>query len=106
MNGEEMNACRIHTCDHEISADVALVSEKVLFQHRHTSDYARQPASGKRVQFNVGADESGGKLGIGGRSGAGTPNLGCYIVQFLTILFISGEYDQQRAHHPTMRWEN
>ena len=40
------------------------------------------------MQFDVGADESGGELGIGGCTGASTPDLGRNIVQLLAVLCI------------------
>jgi hypothetical protein len=39
------------------------------------------------VQFNVGTDQGGGELGVCGSTGAGTPDLGCDVVELLTVLF-------------------
>ncbi len=49
MDGEEANARRVYAGDDEIGADVSLVAEEVLFQHRHNGDDARGAACGEGV---------------------------------------------------------
>lgn len=44
-----MATCGIDASDHEISADVSLVAEKVLFEEGHAGNDARLAASGEGV---------------------------------------------------------
>lgn len=39
------------------------------------------------MQFNVGADQGSGELGVCGSTGAGTPDLGCDVMELLAVLF-------------------
>lgn len=39
------------------------------------------------MQFDIGADEGSGELGIRGSTGAGTPDLGRNVMKLLTVLF-------------------
>jgi hypothetical protein len=75
VHGEQSNARRIHPGNHQIRADVALVSEEVLLEHGHAGDDARVAARRERVQFDVGADQRGGELGVGRGAGASAPDL-------------------------------
>ena len=86
VHREETDARRIHARNDEIRADVALVLEEVLLQHRHAGDDARLAARREGVQFEVRGDEGGGEFGVGGGAGAGTPYLGGDVVKFLAIL--------------------
>jgi len=40
------------------------------------------------VQLNVRTDEGGGELGVCGCTGAGAPDLGGYVVEFLAVLVV------------------
>ena len=86
VHGEEPNARRVDPRDDQVGADVALVPEQVLLEHRHHGDDARLAACGEGVQFKVGGDEGGGEFGVGGCAGAGTPYLGGDVVEFFTVL--------------------
>ncbi len=88
VNGEETNACWVHSGNHEICADMTLVSEKVLFEHRHTCYDTRFATSGEGVEFEVGRYDGGSKLSISGCAGSGTPYLRCDVVKFLAVLTV------------------
>ena len=88
VNGEEADASRIHARDDEIGANVALVAEKVLLEHGHDGDDARTAAGGERVEFERGGDQGGGEFGVGGGAGAGAPDPGGEVVEFLAILVV------------------
>ena len=81
-----MAACRIAAGYDEVRADVALVAEEVLFQHRHDRDDARFAACGKGVQFEVRGNEGGGEFGVGCCAGARAPDLGGDVVEFFAVL--------------------
>lgn len=40
------------------------------------------------MQFDVGADQGSSELGVCGSTGAGTPDLGCDVVELLAVLFL------------------
>ena len=86
VHREETDTRGVHPRNDEIRADVALVLEEVLLQHRHAGHDARFAARREGVQFEVGGDEGGGEFGVGGGAGAGTPYLGGDVVEFFTIL--------------------
>ena len=68
---------------------MALVAEEVLFEHSHAGGYARFAAGGEGVELEVGGDEGGGELGVGCCAGAGAPDLGGDVVEFLAVLPIT-----------------
>ena len=78
---------RIAAGYYEVRADVALVSEQVLFEHGHDGDDARFAACAEGVQLEVGGDEGGGEFGVGGCAGAGAPDLGGDVVEFFAVLY-------------------
>lgn len=86
VDGEEADARGVHTGHDEVCADVALISEEVLLQHRHHGDDAGFPACGEGVEFEIGGYEGGGEFGVGGCSCAGTPYLGGDVVELFAIL--------------------
>lgn len=86
VNGEEMCAGRVNACHDEVSADVSLVAEEMLFEHCHAGDDARLAAGGECMELEVGGDEGGGEFSVCGRAGAGAPYLGGDVVQLLTVL--------------------
>ena len=86
MDREEMASCRVTACYYEVCANMALVAEEVLFEERHDGDDARRAAGGEGVELEVGGDEGGGEFGVGGCAGAGAPDLGGDVVEFLAVL--------------------
>jgi hypothetical protein len=58
----------------------------VLLEEGHAGDDTGFAAGGERVQLELGGDEGGGELGVGGGTGTSTPNLGGDVVKLLTIL--------------------
>ena len=88
VHGEEAHARRVHAGDDEVGADVALVAEEVLLQHRHACHDARLATCGEGVQFEVGGDERGGEFRVGGGAGAGAPDLRGDVVKFLAVLVV------------------
>lgn len=86
VNSEETNACGVNPCHDKIRADVSLVAEEVLFQHCHAGDDAGRPAGREGVQFEVGGDQCGGKLGISGGTSAGAPDRRGDVMEFFTVL--------------------
>ena len=86
VHSEEPDTRGVHAGHDEVCADVALISEEVLLQHRHHRDDAGFPARGEGVEFEVGGDEGGGEFGVGGCACAGTPYLGGDVVEFFAIL--------------------
>ena len=49
----------------EVSSDVPLVAEKVLFNESHASDNARFTTGRERMEFELRGDYSGDKFGTG-----------------------------------------
>ena len=86
VNSEEVGAGGIDAGDDQVGTDVTLVLEEVLLQEGHAGDHAGLPAGGQGVQLELGGDEGGGELGIGGGSGAGAPDLWGDVVQLLAVL--------------------
>lgn len=86
VHREEVGACGIDSRDDQVGPDVALVAEEVLLEHGHACDDARFAASGEGVQFELGADQGGCELGVGGRAGAGAPDVGRNVVELLAVL--------------------
>ena len=86
VDGEEVGAGGVDAGDDQVGADVALVLEQVLLQEGHAGDDAGLPAGGQGVQLELGGDEGGGELGIGGGSGTGAPDLRGDVVQLLAVL--------------------
>lgn len=88
VNGEEADAGGVDAGNDEVRADVALVAEEVLFQHRHAGDDAGLAAGGESVQFEVGGDDGGGEFSVGGGAGAGAPYLGRDVVELFAVLWV------------------
>lgn len=86
VDGEEVGTSRIAAGDDEVRADVALVAEEVLLEHRHAGNDAGLAAGGHGVQLELRRDEGGGELGVGGRSSSGTPDLGSDVMELLAVL--------------------
>jgi hypothetical protein len=86
VDGEEVSARGVAAGDDEVSADVALVAEEVLLQHGHAGDDAGLAAGGQGVQLELGRDECGGELGVGGGARTRAPDLGGDEVQLLAVL--------------------
>lgn len=86
MDGEEVCACRIAAGYYEVGTNVALIAEEVLFEESHDGDYARLAACGECVQFEIGGNDGGRELCVGGGSGSCTPDLRRDVVKLLTVL--------------------
>jgi len=86
VDGEQVGAGGVDAGDDQVGADVALVAEQVLLEHGHAGDDAGLAAGGQGVQLELGADEGGCELGVGGGAGAGAPNVGRDVVQLLAVL--------------------
>lgn len=86
VDGIQAHACGVHPGDHQVSANVALVSEEVLLQHRHTCDDAGFPAGREGVEFQVRGDDGGGEFRVGGGASARAPYLRSDVVKLLAIL--------------------
>lgn len=86
VHGEEVGAGRVDAGHDQVGADVALVAEEVLLEQRHARHDAGLAARRERVQLQVGRDEGGGELGVGGGAGAGAPDLGSNVVQLFAVL--------------------
>ena len=86
MDSEEADTCGVNARNDEVGTDVSLVAEEVLFEHCHAGDDAGLAACGKRVQFEVGGDDCGREFGVGGRAGAGAPDVGGDIVKLFAVL--------------------
>jgi hypothetical protein len=92
VNGEEADARGIHAGDDEIGADMALVTEEVLFQHGHDGDDAWRPAGGQGVEFEVRGDEGSGEFGVGGCAGAGAEDRRGDVVELFAVLMKECEF--------------
>lgn len=106
MHGVQSRACRVHAGNDQVRADVALVSEEVLLQHCHAGDHAGVAACRERVQFDIGADEGGGELGVGGCTGSGTPDLRGDVVKFLAVLsrrLLAADVRGRRGVKPSLK---
>lgn len=86
VHGEEMGTGRIAPSHDEVSADVALVAEEVLFEEGHDGGDAGFATRREGVQFDVGGDEGGCEFGVGGCACAGAPDLRGDVVQFFAVL--------------------
>lgn len=86
VHGEEGYSGGIDAGDDEVGADVSLVTEEVLFEHRHAGRYAGFSAGGEGVEFQVRGDQGGREFSVSGCAGAGAPDLRGDIVQFLAVL--------------------
>lgn len=94
MNGEEADACGVDTSDDEIGADVTLVSEKMLLEHRHTRHDSRFSAGGERVQLQLRGDQGRGELRIRCGASSRAPYLRRDVMKFLTVLgYVSASDD-------------
>ncbi len=82
----EAHASGINARHDEVCADVALVAEQVLLQHRHDGRDARRAAGAETMELQVGGCDGRGELGVGGGAGASAPDLGGDVVQFLAVL--------------------
>lgn len=80
MHCEQVATCGVASSYYEVCADVSLIPEKVLLEHRHDGDDARFAACAESVQLEVGGDEGGGEFRVGGCAGAGAPDLGGDVV--------------------------
>lgn len=86
VDGEEVGAGGVAASDDQVGADMALVPEEVLLEEGHAGDDAGFAAGGERVQLELGGDEGGGELSIGGGTSTGTPDLGGDVVELLAVL--------------------
>lgn len=86
VDGEEVGARGVAAGNDEVGADVALVAEQMLLEEGHAGDDAGLAAGGERVQLELGGDEGGGELGVGGGAGAGAPDLGGDVVKLFAVL--------------------
>lgn len=86
VDGEEVGSRGIDTGHDEVGADVALVAEEVLLEHGHACDDARFAPGGEGVQLELGADQGGRELGVGGCAGAGAPDVGRDVMELLAVL--------------------
>ena len=86
VHGEQVRACRVAACYHQVRADVALVPEQVLLEHRHARHDARLAACRQAVQLELRRDERCGELGVCGCAGACAPDLRCDVVQLFAVL--------------------
>lgn len=86
MDGEEVGAGGVDTGNDQVCTDVALVAEEMLLEQGHGGDDARLAAGAEGVQLEVGRDDGGGELGVGGGSGTCTPDVRGDIVQLLAVL--------------------
>lgn len=83
-----MSAGGIAARDDEIRADVALVPEQVLFQHRHDGGDAGFAARRQAVQLDVGGDEGGCEFGVCGCAGACAPDLRGDVMELFAVLMM------------------
>jgi hypothetical protein len=58
----------------------------VLLQEGHAGDDAGLAAGGEGVQLELGGDEGGGELGVGGCTSTSAPDLRGDVVKLLTVL--------------------
>lgn len=86
VDSEEADPGGVYASHDEVCANMALISEEMLLQHRHDGDDAGLPACGEGVKFEVGGDEGGGEFGVGGGSCSRTPYLRRDVVEFFAVL--------------------
>lgn len=86
VNSEEVSASGIATCNDKVGADVALVTEEMLFEEGHDSYDAGLAASRERVEFEVGGDDGCGEFCVCSCTGSCAPDLGRDVVELLTVL--------------------
>lgn len=86
VDGEEVGAGWVDTGNDEVGANVALVAEQVLLQHRHAGDDAGLATRREGVQLEVGRDDGRGELGVSGGTSTSAPDLRGNEVQLLAVL--------------------
>lgn len=94
MNGEQMGAGRIHASHDKICTDVTLITEEVLFEHRHARHDARFPAGREGMELEVGGYYGSDELCICSGTGTRTPNLRRNVMEFLAVL----DFHAQSVH--------
>jgi hypothetical protein len=82
----------VHARNDEVGADVPLVAEEVLLQHRHARYDARLAAGREGVQLEVRRDDGGCEFRVGGGAGARAPDLGGNVVEFFAVLVYTLEW--------------
>lgn len=58
----------------------------MLLEERHAGYDAGLAACREGVELQLGADEGRGEFRVGCRAGAGAPDVGGYVVEFLAVL--------------------
>lgn len=86
VDREEVGSRGVDASHDEIRADMALVAKEVLLEHGHACDDTRLAACRQRVQLQLGGDEGGGELGVGGGSGTSAPDVGGDVMELLAVL--------------------
>lgn len=86
VHREQVRARRVAAGHDQVRANVALVAEEVLLQHRHARHHARLAARRQAVQLQLRRDERRRELGVGGGSGARAPDLRRNVVQLFAVL--------------------
>jgi hypothetical protein len=81
-----VGAGRVAAGDDEVGANVALVTEQVLFQQGHDGDDSWLAVGAEGMQLHVGGDDGGGELGVCGCAGTCAPYLRRDVVEFFAIL--------------------
>lgn len=86
---EEMCTSGVTAGHNKVGANVSLVSEEVLLQHRHDSGNSGLAASGERMELEVGRDEGGREFGVCCGTGACAPDLRGDVVELFAVLWRS-----------------
>jgi hypothetical protein len=86
VDSKEVRAGWVAAGDDEVGANVALVTEQVLFQHGHDGDNAWFAVGTESVQLYVGRDDGGGELSVCGGAGTRAPDLRGDVVEFFAVL--------------------
>ncbi len=85
-DSEELRARGVKAAEDERRADLPLVLEQALLEHRHRRDHPWFPACGELVELHVGRDELRDELGVRRSSRTAAPDVVGDVVDLLAVL--------------------
>eukprot|EP00287_Rhodomonas_sp_CCMP768_P032985 CAMPEP_0202835438 /NCGR_PEP_ID=MMETSP1389-20130828/36654_1 /ASSEMBLY_ACC=CAM_ASM_000865 /TAXON_ID=302021 /ORGANISM="Rhodomonas sp., Strain CCMP768" /LENGTH=267 /DNA_ID=CAMNT_0049510943 /DNA_START=106 /DNA_END=909 /DNA_ORIENTATION=+ len=86
VHGEERRTGAVDTTNDEGGANVALIPEQVLRDHRHRSGDSAFPSGVEAVQRQLRADHLSNILAVGRCASSAAENIWCKVVNFVAIL--------------------
>lgn len=81
-----MSSSGVDASNDQIGSNMALVTEKVLFEKGHAGDDAGFATRGEGMQLELGGDKGCSELSIGGGTRTSTPDLWRDVMELLAVL--------------------